>query len=69
MRVVPESQEGGLVDRGDEPDVAAVAAVAAVGTPAVDVGLPPPRHRARAPVTGARVQLGLVDESGHGVPA
>ncbi len=44
-------------------------AVAAVGTAAVDMGLASPRHLARAAVAGARVQLGLIDEAGHGEEA
>ena len=65
-RMVAEAEQRRLVHRGDEPDVATVPSVAAVGTSPVHVGLAPPRHRARATVTGARVQLGLVDEAGHG---
>ncbi len=64
-RVVPEAEQRRLVDRGHEPDVPAVTAVAAVGATPVHVGLPAPRHRPRPPVAGARVQLGLVDEAGH----
>jgi hypothetical protein len=46
-----------------------VATVPAVGATPIDVGLPPPRHGAGATVAGARVQLGLIDESGHVDPA
>ena len=63
-RVVPEAEQRRLVHRGDEPDVPAVTAVAAVGATAVHVGLPAPRDRPGSPVAGARVQLGLVDEAG-----
>ena len=65
-RVVAEAEQRRLVHRRHQPDVAAVAAVASVGTAAVHVRLAPPRHRTGAPVAGARVQLGLIDEAGHG---
>ena len=68
-RVVPEAEERRLVDRGHQPDVPAVTAVAAVGTATVHVGLPAPRDRPGSPVTGTRVQLGLIDEAGHSRPA
>ena len=61
--MVPEAEQGGLVDRGHEPDVAAVATVPAVGPAPVDVGLAPARHRAGAPVAGLGVELGLIDEA------
>ncbi len=61
-----KAEERRLVLGRHEPDVAAVAAVAAVGAAPVDVRLAPPRHRAGAAVARARVQLGLIDEAGHG---
>jgi hypothetical protein len=64
--VVAETEQRRFVLRPDEPDVAPVTPVAAVGTAPVHVGLAPPRHRTGTAVTGARVQLGLVDEAGHG---
>jgi len=67
--VVAEAEQRGLVLGGDQPHVAAVAAVAAVGTAPVHVCLAPPGDRARAAVAGPRVQLGLVDEAGHGEKA
>ena len=68
-RMVPEAEQRRLVHRRDQPHVAAVAPVAAVRAAPVDVGLAAPRHRPGSPVAGARVQLGLVDESGHGEEA
>ena len=65
-RVVAEAQQRGLVHRRHEPDVAAVPPVAAVGSTPVHMGLAAPRHRPGSPIAGARVQLGLVDEAGHG---
>ena len=47
---------------GQQPDVAAVAAVAAVGAALGDVGLAPERDRARAAVAAPHVELRLVDE-------
>ena len=54
---------------GDEPDVAALAAVAAVRPAEGDRTLPAERHAARAAVTAAHVELALVDELGHHVNA
>ena len=53
---------------GLEDDVAAVAAVAARGTPARDELLAAEGHRAGAPVAGLHQNLRFVDEL-HGVPA
>jgi hypothetical protein len=63
--MVPESEKGGLVVRGDEPHVAPAAAVAAVGTAARDMGFASERHAAGATVTGLHVDLGLVYEPRH----
>src|SRR5690606_21877009 len=49
------------LDRLD-PDVAAAAAVAAVGAAVLDEFLAPERHRTGAAVAGANVDLGLVEE-------
>src|SRR5262245_47810591 len=57
-----------IVDKGVEaldgldPDVAAAAAVAAVGAAVLDVLLAPERDRAAAAVAGADVDLDLVEE-------
>ena len=65
MRVVAERQQRGDVVVGDEPDVAALAAVAAV-RPAEGHGtLAPERHAACSPIAAAHVELALVDELGH----
>jgi hypothetical protein len=50
---------------GLEPDVAALAAVAAVGTALGDVGLTAKTYATRAAVSGFGVQLRAVDEGGH----
>ena len=65
VRVVPERQQRGDVAVGDQPDVAALAAVAAVGPALGHVGLAPERHAAGAAVTAFDVQAALVDELGH----
>ncbi|GAC1316485.1 MAG: hypothetical protein NVSMB12_13310 [Acidimicrobiales bacterium] len=70
--MVAEREQRRHVVVGEQPYVAAVAAVAAVRSPARDVGLSAHRHRTGATVTGADVDLGLVDErtgAGHGFPA
>ena len=67
--MVTEAEERGLVDRGHEPDVAAVAAIAAIGPTAIDMGLAAPRHRPGTPVAGSRMQLSLIDEACHNGPA
>ena len=65
VRVVAERQQRRHVVVGDEPDVAALAAVAAVRAAEGDRPLPPERHAARAAVAAAHVELALVDELGH----
>ncbi len=62
MRVVAEGEQRRDVAVGDEHDVAAPAAVAAVGPALGDVRLAPERHRAGAAVAAADVHLDLVDE-------
>ena len=64
--VVAEGEQRGHVAVGDEPDVAALAAVAAVGAAVDDRALPPEADAARAAVAAADVQPALVDEGGHG---
>ena len=65
MRVVTEGQQRGDVVVGDEPHVAALAAVASV-RPAEGLGtFAPERHAACSPVSTAHVELGLVDELRH----
>jgi hypothetical protein len=61
-RGVLEGQQGGDVAVGDQPDVAAVAAVAAVGPTLGNVGLTAERDGAGAAVTTLDVQVALVDE-------
>ncbi len=65
VRVVAERQQRGHVAVGDEPDVAAVTAVATVGAAAGHVRLTPERDAAGAAVTAPNVQLCFVDEPGH----
>ena len=55
--VVAEGQERGHVAVGDQPDVAALAAVAAVGAAVDDRTLPPEADAARAAVAPADVEL------------
>jgi hypothetical protein len=64
-RVILESQEGGLVVVGLQPDVAAFSAVPSVWTPLRHVGFAAETNASRAPVTGFGVQLGAVNEGGH----
>ena len=67
--MVAERQERGDVVVGDEPHVAALAAIAAVRAPVHDRALPPEAHRARAAVAATHVELALVDELGHQIHA
>ena len=55
VRVVAEGEQRGDVAVGDEPDVAALAAVAAVGPAPGHVRLAPERHAARAAVAASHV--------------
>jgi hypothetical protein len=61
-RRVLEGQQGGDVAVGDQPDVAAVAAVTAVRPALGDVGLAAERDGTGAAVTTLDVQIALVDE-------
>ena len=69
VRVIAERQERRHVVVGDQPHVAAVAAVTAVRAADGDGTLAPEADTARAAVTTASVQLALVDELGHFVQA
>jgi hypothetical protein len=63
--VVAERQQRRHVVVGDEPDVAALAAVATVRTTERDGALTAEGHAACATVAAAHVELALVDELGH----
>ena len=65
VRMVAERQQGCHVVVGDEPDIAALAAVAPVRSAFHDRALTPEGHAARAPITAAYVELAFVDELGH----
>jgi hypothetical protein len=54
---------------GDQPHVATLPTIAAIGTAAHDGPFPPKAHRARAAVAATHVELALVDELGHLVHA
>ncbi len=62
MLGVAEVDQGIEVVFGDEDDVAALAAVAAVGSTEFDEFLPPEGDHAVAAVAGAEVDLGLVEK-------
>ena len=62
VRVVAEREQRRDVAVGLQPDVAALAAVAAVGPALGDVRLAPHRDAARAAVAALHVELRLVDE-------
>ena len=68
VRVVAEAEQRRHVVIGDQPHVAAAAAVAAVGPALGDVRLAAERHRARAAVTGFHVDLRFVDKTRHRGP-
>ena len=63
--VVAEGEQRGHVAVGDQPDVAARAAVTAVGSALGHVGLATDRHAAGPAVAAAHVDVALVDEAGH----
>ncbi len=65
MRVVAKRQQGRHVVIGDQPDVAALAAVAAVRAALHDRALTSERHAARAAIAAAHVELAFVDELRH----
>ena len=60
--MIPEREQRRHVAIGNEPHVAAVATVAAIGTAAGHVGFATERHRARAAVAGFDVNLRGIDE-------
>ena len=68
VRVVAEGQQRGHVAVGDQPDVAALAAVAAVGAAPGDVRLAPEGDAARAAVAASDVEAAFVDELGARPP-
>jgi hypothetical protein len=63
--VITEREERRDVAVGDEPDVAAAAAVAAVGSTLGDMGFAPERHRPGTAVASLDVETALIDEPGH----
>ena len=65
VRVVAECQQRGHVAVGDEPDVAALATVAAVGTTEGHRAFAAERHTASSAVASAYVQLRFVDKPAH----
>ena len=67
MRVVAEPEQRRHVAVGDEPDVAAVPAVAPVGSAFGNMSLAAERDGARTTITGLHMQATLVDEPGHPV--
>ena len=67
--MVLERQERGHVAVGDEPDVATLAAVAAVRAALGHVGLAPDRDTSGAAVAASHIDLTLVDEAGHDAAA
>jgi hypothetical protein len=65
VRMVAERQQRRHVAAGHQPDVAALAAVAAIGPTEGHRPFTAERHTARATVASAHVELGLVDKSAH----
>src|SRR5207237_4247315 len=65
VRMVPEREERRDVAIRPQDGVAALAAVASVGSAAGNVRLAPERHRPGAAVTTPHVDLRLVDELTH----
>ena len=63
--VVPKGEKGRDIAIGDQPHIAAFAAVAAIGPAPRDMRLPTERDRARATVAALHVEARLVDEAGH----
>src|SRR5207244_9376855 len=64
-RMVLEREQRRDVAIGDEPHVAALASVTAVGSALGDVRLAPERHRAGAAVACLHMETALVDEARH----
>ena len=65
VRMVAEGQQRGHVAIGDEPDVATLAAVAAVGATERHRAFATERHTAGSTVASAYVQLRFVDKPAH----
>src|SRR5262249_19960277 len=65
MRMVLEREERGDVPIGDQPDVTAAAAIAAIGPALGHVRFTPERDRTRAAIAALHMQATLVDETGH----
>jgi hypothetical protein len=65
MRVIAEAEQRCNVAVGDQPHVAASAAVATIGTTFGDMSLAPERDAARATVACFHVQATFIDERGH----
>jgi hypothetical protein len=65
-RVVAKSEQGGLVVVSDDPDATSAAAVAPVRAALGDVGLAAKAHATSAAITSLGVELGGIDEGGHG---
>ncbi len=65
MRMIPKAEQRRDVAIGDEPDVAAATAVAAVRATLRHVRFATERDAARAAVTALDVDVRLVDEAGH----
>jgi hypothetical protein len=62
MGMVTESQKRCDISIGDEPDVAATTAIAAIGAALGDMGLAPERDAACTSIATTDVDLTLVDK-------
>jgi hypothetical protein len=65
VRMIPKGQQGCHIAIRDEPNVATASTIASVGATHGHRSLSTKRHTARATVTGAHVQLALVNELAH----
>ena len=68
VRVVAKRQQRRDVAIGNQPHVAALAAIATVGATEGDGAFPTERDAARATIATAHVQLGFIDKSAHRTP-
>ena len=68
VRVVAKRQQRRDVAVGNQPHVAALAAIATVGATEGDGAFPTERDAARATIATAHVQLGFIDKSAHRTP-
>ena len=66
MRVIAKGQQRSHIAISHQPDVSALATVAAIGPTAGDVRFTSEGHTAGAAVASANIELDLVDESGQG---